>query len=43
MLKPRVIPILLIKNRDLVKSLQFDDHLYVIDPINTIRLFNEKK
>ena len=43
MLKPRVIPILLIKNRDLVKSLQFDDHLYVGDPINTIRLFNEKK
>jgi len=43
MLKIRVIPTLLIRDRDLVKSLKFKNHIYVGDPINTLKIFNEKK
>ena len=42
MLRVRVIPTLLIKERDLVKSLNFQNYIYVGDPINTIKIFNEK-
>ena len=42
MLKIRVIPTLLIRDRDLVKSLKFKNHIYVGDPINTLKIFNEK-
>ena len=43
MLKPRVIPILLLRNNGLVKTIQFNKHLYVGDPINAIKIFNEKE
>lgn len=43
MLRPRVIPLLLIKNKGLVKSVKFSDYKYVGDPINAVRIFNEKK
>lgn len=43
MLRPRVIPVLLIKNKGLVKSVKFSDYKYVGDPINAVRIFNEKK
>ena len=43
MLIPRIIPVLLIENRDLVKSLNFQNNIYVGDPINTIKIYNEKK
>lgn len=43
MLRTRVIPSLLIKNGDLVKGSQFKDHRYVGDPINLVRIFNEKE
>lgn len=43
MLKNRVIPFLLIKNGGLVKSRQFQKHRYVGDPINAIKIFNEKE
>ena len=42
MLKPRVIPCLLIKNKGLVKSTKFSDPKYVGDPINAVKIFNEK-
>jgi cyclase len=43
MLENRVIPILLVKNRGLVKTTKFSDPKYVGDPINAIRIFNEKE
>jgi len=39
----RVIPVLLIHNRGLVKSVKFKDYKYVGDPINAVRIFNEKE
>jgi cyclase len=43
MLKPRVIPVLLLRNQGLVKTIKFDKHVYVGDPINAIKIFNEKE
>jgi cyclase len=41
---PRVIPVLLIQNRgSLVKSVKFKDHIYVGDPLNAVKIFNEKE
>ncbi len=39
----RVIPSLLIRNGGLVKSIKFKDHQYVGDPINAVKIFNEKE
>jgi len=39
----RVIPALLIQKGGLVKSIRFKDHKYVGDPINAVRIFNEKE
>lgn len=39
----RVIPVLLLKNAGLYKSIKFKDHKYVGDPINAIKIFNEKE
>ena len=38
----RFIPIL-IKNRSLVKTVNFKRYSYIGDPCNTIRIFNELK
>lgn len=43
MLTTRVIPCLLLKGKGLVKTVQFGDPRYVGDPINAIRIFNEKE
>lgn len=43
MLKHRVIPCLLLKNGGLVKTQKFKDPKYVGDPINVIRIFNDKE
>lgn len=43
MLKHRVIPSLLLRNGGLVKTRKFKDPKYVGDPINAIRIFNEKE
>ena len=43
MLKHRVIPVLLIKDGGLVKTERFKNPKYVGDPINAIRIFNEKE
>lgn len=43
MLLPRLIPCLLIYNQGLVKTIKFGDPKYVGDPINAVKIFNEKK
>jgi len=43
MLRPRLIPCLLIKNGGLVKTVNFANPKYVGDPINAVRIFNEKE
>jgi len=43
MLRPRVIPCLLIQDGGLVKTKHFKDPKYVGDPINAVRIFNEKE
>ncbi len=40
--RPRVIPSLLLKNNGLVKTCKFNDPRYVGDPINAVKIFNEK-
>jgi imidazole glycerol-phosphate synthase subunit HisF len=42
MLRPRVIPCLLVRDKGLVKTVGFGDGKYVGDPINAVRIFNEK-
>ena len=43
MLNPRIIPCLLIKDKGLVKTINFKNPKYVGDPINAVRIFNEKE
>jgi cyclase len=43
MRRVRVIPVLLIRNKGLVKSIKFKNHKYVGDPINAVKVFNEKE
>jgi imidazole glycerol-phosphate synthase subunit HisF len=43
MLNSRVIPCLLLQNEGLVKTLKFAKPKYVGDPINAIRIFNDKE
>jgi len=40
---PRIIPCLLIENQRLVKTIKFRDSKYVGDPLNAVRIFNEKQ
>lgn len=42
MLRPRIIPSLLIHDNGLVKTVNFKNPKYVGDPINTVKIFNEK-
>jgi imidazole glycerol-phosphate synthase subunit HisF len=39
----RVIPALLLHNKGLVKSVKFKNYKYVGDPINAVKIFNEKE
>ena len=41
--KTRVIPVLLLRGKGLVKTIKFKDPVYIGDPINTVRIFNEKE
>tara|TARA_B100001027_G_scaffold215002_1_gene188128 strand:+ start:238 stop:1008 length:771 start_codon:yes stop_codon:yes gene_type:complete len=43
MLRSRIIPCLLIKKNALVKTKNFNNPVYVGDPLNTVRIFNEKE
>lgn len=40
--RPRIIPTLLIDDGDLIKTRQFKRPVYLGDPINAIKIFNEK-
>ena len=40
MLRPRIIPVLLLKENFLVKSVKFKNHRYIGDTINAVKLFN---
>ncbi len=42
MLRSRIIPVLLVRNNGLVKTLNFSNDVYVGDPLNAVRIFNEK-
>jgi cyclase len=43
MKRVRVIPVLLLQKGGLVKSVKFENHKYVGDPINAVKIFNEKE
>src|SRR3989454_10504292 len=43
MLRPRIIPCLLVHKGGLVKTIRFGDPKYVGDPINAVKIFNEKE
>jgi imidazole glycerol-phosphate synthase subunit HisF len=41
--RPRIIPVLTIIDEDLVKTTQFKNPRYLGDPINAVKIFNEKQ
>ncbi len=43
MLRPRIIPVLLVHNGGLIKTVKFGPGKYVGDPLNAVRIFNEKE
>ena len=43
MLRPRIIPCLLVHEGGLVKTVSFKNPKYVGDPINAVKIFNEKE
>ena len=43
MLRPRIIPALLIKDSALVKTKKFSNPKYVGDPLNAVKIYNELK
>lgn len=43
MLRPRIIPCLLVRDKGLVKTLKFKDGKYLGDPLNAVKIFNEKE
>ena len=43
MLYPRIIPCLLVHEKGLIKTVKFKDPKYVGDPLNAVRIFNEKE
>ena len=43
MLRSRIIPVILIKNGYVVKSINFKDYRYIGEPINIVRIFNDKQ
>jgi imidazole glycerol-phosphate synthase subunit HisF len=43
MLRPRIIPCLLVHRGGLVKTVKFKDPKYVGDPVNAVKIFNEKE
>lgn len=41
--RPRIIPVLLLSEGGLVKSVKFKDYRYIGDPINAVKIFNDLK
>lgn len=42
-MRTRIIPLLLLKNQGIYKTRKFKDETYIGDPINAVRIFNEKQ
>ena len=40
--RPRIIPVLLIDDRDLIKTMNFKKPTYLGDPVNALKIFNRK-
>jgi len=40
---PRIIPILLLKGTGLYKTVKFKEPKYIGDPLNAVKIFNEKE
>lgn len=40
--RPRIIPVLLIDDRDLIKTVNFKAPTYLGDPVNAVKIFNRK-
>ena len=40
--RPRIIPTLLIDDRDLIKTVKFGKRTYLGDPVNAVKIFNRK-
>lgn len=40
--RPRIIPVLLVDDRDLIKTVKFKDRTYLGDPVNAVKIFNRK-
>lgn len=43
MIRPRIIPSLLIRDKGLVKTVNFNNEKYIGDPLNAVRIFNDKE
>jgi cyclase len=43
MINSRIIPVLLLTGEALVKTIKFRDRIYIGDPLNAIKIFNEKE
>jgi cyclase len=43
MLRPRIIPCLLVTRKGLVKTIRFAEPKYIGDPVNAVKIFNEKE
>jgi len=43
MYRPRIIPVLLLKDQGLYKSVKFKNYNYIGDPLNAVKIFNELK
>ena len=41
-IRPRIIPTLLIDDKDLIKTVQFGKRTYLGDPVNAVKIFNRK-
>lgn len=41
--RPRIIPVLLIDNQDLIKTIKFGERTYLGDPVNAVKIFNRKR
>lgn len=40
--RPRIIPVLLYDDRNLIKTIKFKDRTYLGDPVNAVKIFNRK-
>lgn len=41
--RPRIIPVLLVDDRDLLKTVNFKNPTYLGDPVNAVKIFNRKR